>query len=163
MRSKLGRHAFLRFQSRRSGRRQVVSVRGMAKSRGTAWVVSASEHQMAKVLITHPKHWRKRAEGVWRVADQTNDPDSKRKMLRIAQDCEELVRRVELRLKQQQQQQRKSKIQIDALPGAPLRRRRARLRIVAGTDRSGQQPRCEETWRAPSCLNALFATPFRSF
>jgi hypothetical protein len=98
---------------------------------------------MAKVLINDPKHWRKRAEEARRVADQTNDPDSKRKMLRIAQDCEELVRRVELRLKQQQQQQqqRKPKIQIDALPGAPLRSRRARLRIVAGTDRAGQQPR----------------------
>jgi hypothetical protein len=92
---------------------------------------------MAKVLITDPKHWRKRAEGVWRVADQTNDPDSKRKMLRIAQDCEELARRVELRLKQQQQQQQQPKIQIDA-PGAPLRSRRARLRIVAGTDGSGR-------------------------
>jgi hypothetical protein len=96
---------------------------------------------MAKVPINDPKHWRKRAEEAWRVADQTNDPDSKRKMLRIAQDCEELVRRVELRLKQQQQQQqqqRKPKIQIDALPGAPLRSRRARLRIVAGTDGSGR-------------------------
>ena len=95
---------------------------------------------MAKVPTNDPKHWRKRAEEVWRVAGQTNDFDSKRKMLRIAQDCEELVRRVELRLKQQQQQQqqRQPKIQIDALPGAPLRSRRARLRIVAETDGSGR-------------------------
>ena len=47
---------------------------------------------MAKVPINDPKHWRKRAEEVWRVAGQTNDFDSKRKMLRIAQDYEELAR-----------------------------------------------------------------------
>ena len=92
---------------------------------------------MTKVPI---KYWRERAEEARAVADQMNDADSKRKMLRIAQDCEELVRRVELRLKQQQQQQqqRQPKIQIDALPGAPLRSRRARLRIVAETDGSGR-------------------------
>jgi len=84
---------------------------------------------MAKVPINDPKHWRARAEEARRVADQMNDPESKRKMLRIAQDYEQLARRAELRLKQQQQQQ--PKIQIDALAGAPLRSRRARLRIVA--------------------------------
>ena len=87
---------------------------------------------MAKVPINDPKHWRKRAEEVWRVAGQTNDFDSKRKMLRIAEDYEELARRAERRLKRQrpQQQQQQPKTQTDALPGAPLRSRRARLRIV---------------------------------
>ena len=41
---------------------------------------------MTKVLINDAKHWRERAEEARTVADQMNDPDSKRKMLRIAQD-----------------------------------------------------------------------------
>ena len=47
---------------------------------------------MTKVLINDAKHWRERAEEARTVADQMNDPDSKRKMLRIAQDYEELAR-----------------------------------------------------------------------
>jgi hypothetical protein len=71
---------------------------------------------MAKVPINDPKHWRERAEEARAVADQINDPDAKRKMLRIAHDYEELARRAELRLKQQQQQQQqRPKIEIDAL------------------------------------------------
>jgi predicted Rossmann-fold nucleotide-binding protein len=60
---------------------------------------------VAKVPINDPKHWRERAEEARTVADQMNDPDAKRKMLRIAEDYEELARRAEHRLKQQQQQQ----------------------------------------------------------
>ena len=44
---------------------------------------------MTKVPI---KYWRERAEEARAVADQMNDADSKRKMLRIAQDYEELAR-----------------------------------------------------------------------
>ena len=89
---------------------------------------------MVKVPINDPKHWRERAEEPRTVADELTDPDSKRAILRIAKDYEELARRAEQRLKQQQQQQQQQqpKIQTDALPGAPLRSRRARLRIVAG-------------------------------
>jgi|SRR5262245_2450963 len=78
---------------------------------------------MAKVPFNDPKHWRERAEEARTVADQMNDPDSKRKMLRIAEDYEELARRAERRLKQQrqQQQQQQPKIQTDALPGAIAR------------------------------------------
>jgi predicted Rossmann-fold nucleotide-binding protein len=53
---------------------------------------------MAKVPINDPKHWRDRAEEARTVADEMTDPDSKRKMLRIADDYEELARRAEKRL-----------------------------------------------------------------
>ena len=53
---------------------------------------------MAKIPINDPHHWRERAEEARTVADQLTDPDSKRKMLRIADDYEELARRAEKRL-----------------------------------------------------------------
>jgi len=49
---------------------------------------------VAKIPINDPKHWRERAEEARTVADEMNDPDSKRKMLRIADDYEELAKRV---------------------------------------------------------------------
>jgi predicted Rossmann-fold nucleotide-binding protein len=87
---------------------------------------------MAKVPINDPKYWRGRAKEARTVANEMTDPDAKRRMLRIVDDYEELARRAERRLKQQQQQQQQQqpKIQTDALPGAPQRSRRARLRIV---------------------------------
>ena len=60
---------------------------------------------MAKIPINDPKHWRERAEEARTVTDELTDPDSKRRMLRIADDYEELARPAERRLKQQQQQQ----------------------------------------------------------
>jgi len=53
---------------------------------------------VAKVPINDPKHWRERAEEARTVAEQLTDPDSKRRMLRIADDYEELARRAEKRL-----------------------------------------------------------------
>jgi len=52
---------------------------------------------MAKIPINDPKHWRDRAEEARAVADDLTDPDSKRRMLRIADDYEELARRAEKR------------------------------------------------------------------
>jgi len=53
---------------------------------------------MTKISINDPKHWRERAEEARTIADDITDPDSKRKMLRIADDYEELARRAEKRL-----------------------------------------------------------------
>jgi hypothetical protein len=54
---------------------------------------------MAKIPINDPKHWRERAEEARTVAEEMTDPDSKRKMLRIADDYEELARRAEQRIR----------------------------------------------------------------
>ncbi|TMJ87823.1 MAG: hypothetical protein E6G74_21820 [Alphaproteobacteria bacterium] len=53
---------------------------------------------MAKVPINDPKHWRDRAEEARTLADELTDPDAKRRMLRIADDYEELAKRAERRL-----------------------------------------------------------------
>ena len=53
---------------------------------------------MARIPINDPKHWRERAEEARTVAEQLTDLDSKRRMLRIADDYEELARRAEKRL-----------------------------------------------------------------
>ena len=58
---------------------------------------------MTKISINDPKHWRERAEEARTVADDITDPHSKRKMLRIADDYEELARRAEKRLLDRQQ------------------------------------------------------------
>ena len=60
---------------------------------------------MAKVPINDSKHWRERAEEARTVADELTDADSKRKMLRLADDYEELAKRAEKRLRDKQQQQ----------------------------------------------------------
>ena len=57
------------------------------------------QQQQAKVPINDPKHWRERAEESRTVADSLTDPDSKKAMLRIAKDYEELARRAERRIR----------------------------------------------------------------
>ena len=54
---------------------------------------------MAKVPINDPKYWRDRAEETRTRAEQMHDPNSRRRMLRIAEDYEELAKRAERRLK----------------------------------------------------------------
>jgi len=54
---------------------------------------------VAKVPINDPDHWRERAEEARTIAEELIDPDSKRRMLRIADDYEELARRAERRLR----------------------------------------------------------------
>jgi hypothetical protein len=63
---------------------------------------------MAKVPINDPKHWRERAEGARTLADQMEDQDARRNMLRIADDYEELARRAEQRLKAGASEQKRS-------------------------------------------------------
>ena len=55
---------------------------------------------MAKVPINDPKHWRKRAEEARVHAEQMTDEQSKKMMLRIVDDYQELARRAERRLNQ---------------------------------------------------------------
>jgi predicted Rossmann-fold nucleotide-binding protein len=56
---------------------------------------------MPKIPINDPKHWRERAEAAHTLADKLTAPESKRRMLRIAEDFEELARRAEQRLARQ--------------------------------------------------------------
>jgi hypothetical protein len=56
---------------------------------------------MAKMPINDPKHWRERAEEARVHAEQITDEKSKKMILRIAEDYDELARRAERRLKQQ--------------------------------------------------------------
>jgi len=55
------------------------------------------------VPINDPKHWLERAEEARTITEQLTDPDSRRRMLRIAKDYEELARRAEIRLRDRQQ------------------------------------------------------------
>jgi len=48
--------------------------------------------------INDPKHWRERAEEARVHAEQLADPESKKAMLRIAEDYEKLAKRAEERL-----------------------------------------------------------------
>jgi hypothetical protein len=50
-------------------------------------------------FINDPEHWRQRAEEARRLADQIDDPDSKRMMLAIARDYDHLAERAEHRAK----------------------------------------------------------------
>jgi hypothetical protein len=54
---------------------------------------------VAKIPINDPKHWRELAEKTRVRAEQMNDPDAKRKTLRLAADYEELAKHAERRLK----------------------------------------------------------------
>jgi hypothetical protein len=52
------------------------------------------------IPINDPKHWRDRAEEARVLAEQMTDQQSKKKMLRMADDYEELARRAEKRLRE---------------------------------------------------------------
>jgi hypothetical protein len=61
---------------------------------------------MTTVPINDPKHWRERAEEARTIADQLTDPDAKRRMVRIANDYDELARHAEKRLRERQNSSR---------------------------------------------------------
>ena len=42
-------------------------------------------------ILDEPKHWLERAEEARSIADQLSDPESRRMMLRIAEDYERLA------------------------------------------------------------------------
>jgi hypothetical protein len=57
--------------------------------------------RMPKIAISDPKHWRECAEAARILAGEPTAPDSKRRMLRFAEDFEELARHAEQRLARQ--------------------------------------------------------------
>jgi hypothetical protein len=69
----------------------VLCERALKLIRGECIVAEGAAPPMAKVPINDPKHWRERAEGARTLADQMEDQDAGRKVLRIADDYEELA------------------------------------------------------------------------
>jgi len=86
---------------------------------------------VAKVPINDPKHWRERAEEARTVADVMTDEKTKKTMLRIAGDYEELARRAERRLKQQRQQQQQQQPKVPINDPKHWRERAEEARAVA--------------------------------
>jgi len=56
---------------------------------------------MPESVLDDPEHWRARAEEARSVAEQLSDPESKRTMLRIADDYERLAEHADLRARRQ--------------------------------------------------------------
>ncbi len=50
-------------------------------------------------ILDKPEHWQERAEEARSIAEQMSDPDSKRMMLRIAEDYERLAAHARRRMK----------------------------------------------------------------
>ena len=50
-------------------------------------------------ILDNPEHWQDRAEEARSIAEQMSDPDSKRMMLRIAEDYERLAAHARRRMK----------------------------------------------------------------
>jgi len=53
---------------------------------------------MANHLLNDPKHWLGRAKEMRLLAQEMVDPESKRMMLKIADDYESLAKRAEVRI-----------------------------------------------------------------
>ena len=54
---------------------------------------------MTTPLLRDPAHWRARAKEARDVADQIADPESRRRMITIAEEYERLAERAETRAK----------------------------------------------------------------
>jgi len=58
---------------------------------------------MPESILDDPEHWRERAEEARTLADQLSDPESKRTMLRIANDYERMAEHAKVRAIRQSQ------------------------------------------------------------
>jgi hypothetical protein len=58
---------------------------------------------MPESILDDPERWRERAEEARTLADQLSDPESKRTILRIANDYERMAEHAEVRAKRQSQ------------------------------------------------------------
>jgi predicted Rossmann-fold nucleotide-binding protein len=65
--------------------------------RGFFFGPADAERHKLPIFINDPEHWRERAEGARKFAEQMTDDAAKQAMLRIAEDYEKLAERATVR------------------------------------------------------------------